>query len=247
MKIAIGWLKEIFIPECNKSFTPTLLVVDGHKTHCTLEFMWECHQNNIIVLYLPPHSSHVTQPLDLSCFSGVKQAYRSEVAELAQWEDSQPIKKIHFCDIYQKARTKGLIITSIQSGWKAAGLVPFNPDKVYGSRLAKAGRSEPITPTLTGPQTPQKASKASSETWLTTPQNLQQLTVSIHQIQATFKVNRLIRTFFPKIQKAMGHSHASEAKAIYNYKGLQAKLATVRKIRPCVPDTPPYRTIRGVL
>ena len=34
---------------------------------------------NIITLYLPPHSSHLTQPLDVGCFSVLKQAYGRQI------------------------------------------------------------------------------------------------------------------------------------------------------------------------
>jgi hypothetical protein len=35
------------------------------------------------ILYLPAHSSHVLQPLDLGTFSPLKSRYRKEIADLA--------------------------------------------------------------------------------------------------------------------------------------------------------------------
>ena len=227
-EIAISWLREIFLPQRAQTTTPTLLVMDGHKTHCTLEFMWECFQNNVKVLYLPAHSSHVTQPLDLSCFSTVKKNYRGQIADLAQFDDSAPVKKIQFCKCYKKARQEGLTSTTIKSGWKAAGLVPFNPDKVYGSRLTKAGKPELKSK---APGTPQKVQLTLDETWITTPQNIHDFRVAIRRIEATIQVNRPVRTFLRKVQKAMSRSSASEAKAIYDYKGLKAKLDSMRSTR----------------
>ncbi len=38
--------------------------------------MWNCFNNNVYLVFLPAHTSHVLQPLDLSVFSPLKQAYR---------------------------------------------------------------------------------------------------------------------------------------------------------------------------
>jgi hypothetical protein len=45
-----------------------LLILDGHGNHATAEFDQSRSENNIIALYMPPHSSHLLQPLDVGCF-----------------------------------------------------------------------------------------------------------------------------------------------------------------------------------
>ena len=45
-----------------------MLVLDGHESHVSAEFDNYCEVNKIVPLCLPPHSSHLTQPLDISCF-----------------------------------------------------------------------------------------------------------------------------------------------------------------------------------
>jgi hypothetical protein len=52
-----------------------LLILDGHESHHSTEFELYCQQNNIITLCMPPHSSHLLQPLDVGCFGPLKQAY----------------------------------------------------------------------------------------------------------------------------------------------------------------------------
>lgn len=34
-----------------------------------------CSESDIIPIYMPVHSSHLLQPLDVSCFSPLKRAY----------------------------------------------------------------------------------------------------------------------------------------------------------------------------
>lgn len=69
------WLEEIFIPQTASKLRQNeyrLLLLDGHRSHCTLEFMWKCFENRIIPYYLVAHASHIMQPLDLTVFSSLK-------------------------------------------------------------------------------------------------------------------------------------------------------------------------------
>jgi DDE superfamily endonuclease len=92
--IAGQWLNTIFLPETNpKRNEARILLLDGHGSHISIDFLWECKQNNVHLVFLPPHSSHVLQPLDLSCFSPTKTRYRSQITELASLDDSAPVKK----------------------------------------------------------------------------------------------------------------------------------------------------------
>jgi hypothetical protein len=56
-----------------------MLVLDGYESHESAEFQEYCKVHNIITLGLPPHSSYLTQPLDVRCFSVLKQAYSRQI------------------------------------------------------------------------------------------------------------------------------------------------------------------------
>ena len=73
-------------------------------------------QNDVYLYYLIPHSSHVLQPLDLTCFSVLKSRYRQLIADLASLSDSAPVKKAHFLEYYNKARNEGLTKHNIRAG-----------------------------------------------------------------------------------------------------------------------------------
>ena len=61
-----------------------MLVLDGHESHVNAAFEDYCKQNNIITLCLPAHSSHLTQPLDVGCFSVLKSKYSTEINSLVK-------------------------------------------------------------------------------------------------------------------------------------------------------------------
>ena len=56
--ITIEWLTSVFIP-LTKIIRKRLLIIDGHGSHETDDFMWQCYDNGIYLLFLPPHASHV--------------------------------------------------------------------------------------------------------------------------------------------------------------------------------------------
>ncbi len=45
-----------------------LLVMDGYGSHLTYEFWSYAKEYKIILFRLPPHSTHLTQALDVGCF-----------------------------------------------------------------------------------------------------------------------------------------------------------------------------------
>ena len=63
---------------------PILILLDGHRSHISLTLTDWAKRNNIIIFVLPPHSSHVTQPLDVGVFGPLKRIYNRECAVFAK-------------------------------------------------------------------------------------------------------------------------------------------------------------------
>ena len=61
-----------------------LLVLDGHESYHSDEFEEYCKEHNIITLCMPAHSSYILQPLNVSCFSPLKQAYSQQIEDIMQ-------------------------------------------------------------------------------------------------------------------------------------------------------------------
>ena len=52
--------------------------MDGHSSHITANAIALCMRDAIDLLILPPHCSHVLQPLDVGVFAPLKRALTSE-------------------------------------------------------------------------------------------------------------------------------------------------------------------------
>ena len=96
--------------------------------------MSDCFQNNVYLLFLPPHTSHILQPLDIGCFSSLKRAYRRLLTQWLAETHAQGVRKMNFLDIYARARQEGLKSTNIKGGWRGAGIWPVNRQKALSSR-----------------------------------------------------------------------------------------------------------------
>jgi hypothetical protein len=100
-------------------------VTQSHPCH-KYEF---CFENNIILCKLPSHTSHKTQPCDVSVFGPLKTAYRDEV-ERRYRGGLTNVNKEHFTAIWSRAREAGITTKNILAGWAKTGLFPFNPSRI---------------------------------------------------------------------------------------------------------------------
>ncbi|OBS17615.1 hypothetical protein FPOA_11933 [Fusarium poae] len=68
-ELGLEWLKHFDRSTSNRSVGAyRLLILDGHESHHSADFERYCQDNKIITLCMPPHASHLLQPLDVGCF-----------------------------------------------------------------------------------------------------------------------------------------------------------------------------------
>ena len=116
---------------------------------------------------MPPHSSHLLQPLDVGCFGPLKRAYGNKVESRTRLGINH-VSKEDFLSIYLEAHKVATTSNNIQSSFEATGLVPYEPNRVL-SRL------EPIL------RTPSPVPSAESVWESKTPSNAVEI-----QKQATY-------------------------------------------------------------
>ena len=63
---AVVWLK--FFSNNIQPTWPVILTLDGHSSHVSFELVKLARANNIHLLYLPSHTFHILQPLDVDLF-----------------------------------------------------------------------------------------------------------------------------------------------------------------------------------
>jgi len=78
---------------------------------------------------MPAHTSHILQPLDVSCFGPLKKAYGSQIKNKMRLSINY-ITKEEFLPAFSTAYQQTMTVETISSGFRATGLVPFNLERV---------------------------------------------------------------------------------------------------------------------
>src|SRR5450432_239398 len=130
-KLGLIWLQNIFekhtIHQTKGIYR--LLILDGHGSHVTPEFDLFAKEHNIITLYMPPHSSHLLQPLDVGCFAVLKRLYGQQIEGLMR-NGVNHIDKHDFLEAYYNPRLETMNQSNIQSSFAATGIQPYDPERV---------------------------------------------------------------------------------------------------------------------
>src|SRR5882757_6029730 len=177
-ELAIDWIRhfeEFTAPR--KLGVYRLLVLDGHESHHSDEFEEYSKTHQIITLCMPPHSSHILQPLDVGCFGPLKKSYGRQIEHLMR-QHCTHVTKEDFIPAFRVAFEDSLTESNIKGGFRGAGLVPFDPERVISALDLKLR-----TPT------PQNSRPSTAQPWTSqTPSNLTQATS-----QSSFIKERVVR------------------------------------------------------
>ncbi|APA14950.1 hypothetical protein sscle_14g097200 [Sclerotinia sclerotiorum 1980 UF-70] len=146
-----------------------MLVLDGHESHKSPAFQEYCKEHDIILLSLPPHSSHLTQPLDIRCFGPLKYSYSRQIENFIKAHITH-ITKTEFFQAFKAAYIEAISISNGKAGFCGAGLIPFNPEIVL-SKLdirirTPSNRSISADPDIWQSQTPHNPTEALSQSTL---------------------------------------------------------------------------------
>lgn len=142
-----GWMNdELFLLSLNylknqvvcSPEDPILLTCDNHSSHISYPVVEYCKNNGIVLFTLPPHTSHVLQPLDKGLFGPMKEDIKTEHRE---WMRLHPGQRIGIYDVprltngpYHRRFTP----QNIKSAFAACGIFPFNRHAIDERMFAPA-------------------------------------------------------------------------------------------------------------
>jgi DDE superfamily endonuclease len=172
----LKWLTQVFDPATRPTSprTKRLLIVDGHSSHINMAFINKSWDLRIVLLVLPPHSTHRLQPLDVVLFGLLSLAYSNE---LDNWQAKSlgmvSMKKRHFLKLFRAAWRTSFTEENILKAFAKPGIWPYNPALVLNVI------TRPITPPLVDQPAP------SSIESIKTPRTAK----SIRRFQADYRKN----------------------------------------------------------
>ena len=74
-ELFFSWFK--FFVAQTQHLGKRMLIIDGHGSHISLNVIDTARENNIILYCLPPHTTHILQPLDVSVYKPLKNHFSS--------------------------------------------------------------------------------------------------------------------------------------------------------------------------
>jgi hypothetical protein len=91
---------------------------------------------------MPAYTSHILQPLDVSCFGPLKKVYSSQIKIKIRLSINYIIKE-EFLPTFLIAYRQVITTKTITSGFKATSLILFNPQRVL-DKLSPIIKATPL-------------------------------------------------------------------------------------------------------
>ncbi|RKK10896.1 hypothetical protein BFJ66_g18057 [Fusarium oxysporum f. sp. cepae] len=179
--VCLKWLRETFLPS-TKPENPDdwrLLILDGFTGHMSVQFRFMALFHRVQILYLPPHSSHITQPFDVGVFGPAKAYFQRLAKKYAAFNTKGPIHKQRFITIYKEATDIAITPRNIRAGFKSAGIWPISLEKALSKVMTP---SEPPMQNH-GSSTPQHQ-RVSSPVIPYTPKTGNELIAQLKELQS---------------------------------------------------------------
>lgn len=143
-----GWMKSDIFYEyvanglheyilSNNIKKPIIFFVDGHRSHMSVELSEFCDNNGIILYALPPNSTHIIQPADVSVFKPLKESWRQTVRKWQNENEEKTLTKVVFAPVFKRALENTNFSDHIKRGFKRCGLFPFDPEALDYSKCVR--------------------------------------------------------------------------------------------------------------
>lgn len=144
--IGLAWLEQVFDRHTKRKAGLgrkwRLLIVDGHGSHVTRDFLDYCMKRRILVAVFPPHSTHSLQPLDVVCFSPLAASYSKGLsAHIFKTQGLVPITKGDFFLLFWAAWTSTMTEKLILKSFEATGILPIDREAVLKRFRSKTPRT----------------------------------------------------------------------------------------------------------
>ena len=119
---------------------PVIVFLDRHGSHLSYHLSEFCSENQIVVACLPPNTTHMMQPLDVSFFAPMKKKWCKMLKTWRINHDGIDLQKfdipVALFDILREENFK----KSITAGFKCCGLYPFDVEGVNYNKCVKQSK-----------------------------------------------------------------------------------------------------------
>lgn len=127
-ELFVKWLEHFQKTTKCSSAEPVLLVLDNHSSHVSLCAYNFCKANGIVMVSLPPHTSHRIQPLDVVFFGPLKKAINREIDLHLKHKQYERVGQYDIASIFKSAYGRVSSVDKAIKGFQCTGIFPLNPN-----------------------------------------------------------------------------------------------------------------------
>lgn len=121
------------------------MIYDGHGSHLTYYTARQAMDNGIILLCLPPNTSHALQPLDVGVFAPLKKIWKDVLKTWYRESRQRNVSKATFPFLLKRLSNFLKPVNAVK-GFVGCGLFPVNKEKVkHKILLTEKGTSDNAT------------------------------------------------------------------------------------------------------
>ena len=125
------WFIKVFPPA-----RPVLLIEDGHGSHISIELIELARANEVNLLCLPAHTTHILQPLDVGVFKSFKTFFSKACHKYLTKHPGRVITADVIASLIVEVWPQSMIPLNIMGGFRKCGIYPLNPGAVTDLQLA---------------------------------------------------------------------------------------------------------------
>lgn len=147
-----GWInRELFLNWFHRHFLalipptrPILLLMDGHSSHYSPDVIRAAAEEKIILFTLPPHTTHIAQPLDRGPFSPLKAYWKQICHDFYAKNTGRVVTRFDFSSLFSEAWKLAMTPKNILSGFNVTGVYPFNRERVKAQLVPQSTKPKSL-------------------------------------------------------------------------------------------------------
>lgn len=121
------YLNEHFLPNIRRfDSEPILILMDGSRSHMFVSMSEWGRSNNAIFSFIPAHTTHLLQPLEVECSDTLQKKYDSLCRKHLRTSSGLCISKDSVCEIACQSYNRVMTGNSVMHSFKKAGVFPDN-------------------------------------------------------------------------------------------------------------------------
>ena len=109
---------------------PVLILMDGHGSHMSIDVIERARADNVHLLCLPAHTTHILQLLDVGVFKSFKANFSKACTKYIADNPGRVVTTDKLASLVAAAWPLSYTPVNIMAGFKKSGVFPINPSEV---------------------------------------------------------------------------------------------------------------------